>query len=112
MTRAAVALALSLMGCGAATAPGPDPAPSGHVFDADGIALVGSPLRIDFGRAEPGAVAAFSRLEGRDPSGSSDCGGGVRAVSWPGGTTLQFRNGGFLGWSLPDGTSAGVTCPT
>ena len=110
MRRAAFALALFVAGCGAA--PEPDGSPAGYAFDVNGIALVGAPLRIDFGRSEAGAVAAFSRLQGRDPSGSSDCGDGVRAVRWPGGVSLQFRDGAFLGWSRPDGTSAGVICVT
>jgi hypothetical protein len=81
-----------------------------HEPDAAGIALAGSPLRIDFGRAEAGTVAAMTRLEGGAPSAVADCGGGVRSLRWPGGLALVFQGGAFLGWSQPDGSSAGLAC--
>jgi hypothetical protein len=104
---AAVALAFALSAC--AAAPEAERAPA-FAPDADGIALVGSPLRIDFGRAQAGAISAVTRLEGRGPAGTTACAGGVSAARWDSGLALHFRDGAFLGWSRPDGTSAGIAC--
>jgi len=84
--------------------------PAGFVPDADGIALVGSPLRIDFGRARAGAISAVTRLEGQGPLATTDCAGGTTSVRWASGLTLHFRDGAFLGWARADGTSAGIAC--
>lgn len=107
MRGGAVALVLAFSAC--AAAPEAERPPS-FTPDADGIAIVGSPLRIDFGRAELGAVAAVSRLEGEAPRQTVLCGDGVRAVRWASGLSLHFREGAFLGWSVADGTAAGIGC--
>jgi hypothetical protein len=105
--RPALAAALLLSACAAAPVAPPSPE---HVPDADGIALVGSPLRIDFGRTEAGVIAAVTRLEGRGPAATAPCADGAAAVRWPDGLALHFRDGAFLGWARPDGTSAGIAC--
>ena len=107
MRRAALVAALLLSACAAATV---SPPPSAHVPDGEGIALVGSPLRIDFGRAQDGVVAAVTRLEGRGPAAAVPCPGGVTAVRWQSGLSLQFRDGAFLGWAQSDGSAAGIGC--
>ena len=101
-------LALALSACAAAPE---KESVAAYSPDAAGIGLPGSALRIDFGRAEAGVVAAVSRLEGRDPAGVVACPGDQRAVTWPGGMTLYFRERAFRGWSRSDdGASAGLTC--
>jgi hypothetical protein len=105
--RRAVALALALSACSA----GPETArPPAFTPDNEGIALVGSPLRIDFGRSQAGVISAVTRLEGRGPAGTTACTGGISAARWDSGLALHFRGGAFLGWSRPDGTSAGIAC--
>jgi hypothetical protein len=105
--RRALAVALLLSACAAAPVSPPPPA---HVPDGEGIALVGSPLRIDFGRAQDGVVSAVIRLEGRGPAATEGCPGGVTAVRWSSGLSLHFREEAFLGWARPDGTAAGIGC--
>jgi hypothetical protein len=95
----------------AACAPTPEAAPPpAFAPDADGIALIGTTQRIDFGRAEAGVVAAVTRLEGRGAVATTGCPGGATAVRWPSGLSLHFADGAFLGWARPDGTSAGLHC--
>lgn len=107
--RLAALAPLALLGCVAAPAPVTGPARV-HTPDAAGIAVDGTALRVDFGRAEAGAVAAVSRLQGRGPQGAAPCpGGAARAVAWEG-LTLYMQGGAFVGWSRPDGSSAGLTC--
>lgn len=84
-------------------------APPAFAPDAEGIAIVGSPLRIDFGRTEESTISAVTRLEGTGPREVVDC-GGVRAARWPSGLGLHFRDGAFLGWARPDGSGAGIPC--
>ena len=80
------------------------------MHDAGGLAVSGSGLRVDFGRAQAGAIAAVARLEGRAPRSASACPDGrTRAVLWEG-LTLYVRDGAFLGWSRPDGSGAGIDC--
>jgi hypothetical protein len=108
--RAAAALALGLSACTAAPEPAGPGGPLVPAPDPEGIAVQGSPLRIDFGRAQAGVIAAVARLEGRGPAATVDCAGGVSALRWDSGLTLHFRGGAFLGWARPDGTSAGIPC--
>ena len=86
----------------AACAPvAPDSSP-GLTLDAEGIQPAGTPLRVDFGRAQDGTIAAVSRLMGRPPAqvvANPECGAGpVTAAVWPGALTLNFQDGTFLGW--------------
>ncbi len=110
MTRPALALCAvwALASCA-----GPDANLPAYDYspDAGGIALVGSPLRIDFGRTEAGAIAAMSRLAGSDPIDTRSCAGGrARSVTWRDGLSMVFEDRAFLGWATGDGRSAGLTC--
>ena len=108
MRRLAVLAACGLAACGVH---GTEMVAPGYTTDAEGLAVAGSPLRIDFGRAEAGVVAAVTRLEGGPPRTSGACSDDtVRTVSWHGGPTLFFREGAFLGWAGGDGRSAGLSC--
>jgi hypothetical protein len=86
----------------------------GLVPDANGLQPNGTPLRIDFGRAEAGVIPAVSRLLGRDPvSRGPVVGCSLSAVRWDTGLTLWFDSEAFVGWTAADsiGTgSAGHTC--
>jgi hypothetical protein len=105
--RAAIALAVAVGAC----APTPEAAPPpAFAPDADGIALIGTPQRIDFGRAQEGVIAAVTRLEGRGPAATTACLSGVTAVRWPSGLSLHFADGAFLGWADTDGGAAGLPC--
>ncbi|MDJ0825185.1 MAG: hypothetical protein QNJ16_06760 [Rhodobacter sp.] len=90
---------------------GPGPAPVGPVLvpDAAGLQPVGSPLRIDFGRAEAGVIAAVSRLTGADPSVRRKVPGCGQVVFWPDGLQLVFASGAFRGWAY-EGRTAGLIC--
>jgi hypothetical protein len=107
VTRRAVALALALAACAPTAEVAPPPA---FTPDSEGIALVGMPQRIDFGRAQEGVIAAVTRLQGRGPSATTACPSGAAAVRWPGGLSLHFSDGAFLGWAREDGTAAGLPC--
>jgi len=116
MRVAAMALALGLAaGC----AP-PAPPPQGLRLASDGLRPNGTDLRIDFGRAEAGVIAAVTRVLGATPTARQ--GTGCKAVTWPDGLTLIFDAGRFLGWAdpqgvfervagAPDARAAGVACP-
>ena len=110
MRRWAPVLLLALAACAAAA---PGPAPRGLTLDAGGIQPSGTPLRVDFGRAQAGTIAAVSDLLGRPPAQvvtNPECGAGpVTSAVWPGAVTLNFRDGSFLGWvSEGTATSAGL----
>lgn len=93
--------------------PARDPA-QGLVPDPGGLQPNGTPLRIDFGRAEEGVIPAVSRLLGDDP----DLRGAVPGCSlttarWSEGLTLWFDGGAFVGWTSSGAFgsgSAGRTC--
>jgi len=78
------------------------PPPAGLTPDATGLQPAGSPLRIDFGRAQDGVIAAVTRLLGSAPASrtrNGECGAGlVTAVRWENGLTLNFLEGDFRGW--------------
>jgi hypothetical protein len=101
-----LAAPFALAACGGAN---PAQRAIAYVPDKLGIGLVESGLRVDFGRAREGAISAISRLEGTGPESEAPC-GPVGAVTWPSGLTAYFQRGAFLGWSLPDGRSAGIGC--
>jgi hypothetical protein len=70
--------------------------------DGGGLQPVGTPLRIDFGRAEAGAVAAVTRLLAAAPSSReavAGCGGSTTVVRWANGFSMTFRDDAFIGWS-------------
>ena len=74
-------------------------------FDAQGIEVVGTGRRIDFGRDRTGVVETVSRLQGSEVSAvhqSDVCGGSRSAIEWrrPNRLVLVFENNGFVGWSL------------
>jgi hypothetical protein len=120
MRRGAIlAAVLAVAGCVAA---GPDPArgpaPQGLFLDGAGIQPAGSPLRVDFGRAEAGTVAAVTKLLGAPPAETvaiAECAGGpITEARWANGLALGFRRGAFVGWhsaegrGRPAGTYAGL----
>lgn len=106
MRRRATALALLLGACAAPAAETRAPG-QGLVLDAEGLHPAGSALRVDFGRAEAGTVAAVSKLLGAGPvetAANAECGAGpVKAVRWANGLTLNFQRGTFLGWVSEQG---------
>ncbi len=68
----------------------------------DGIRINNSNLRIDFGRAQPGVIAAVSRLRESEPeiSVNPECGAGVLTLArYAEGLTLLFQNNDFVGWT-------------
>lgn len=69
--------------------------------DAGGIAIQNTDLRIDFGRAEAGAVAAVTKVLGSQPQERTvnrACGAGpVAVVRYPQ-IDLLFQDGAFRGW--------------
>jgi len=111
MKAAALASGLALFLAGCATM-----APQGLVLDADGLAPRGSSLRVDFGRAQDGAVAAVSSLLGRPPASTrpvEECGAGpITMVGWDSGLTLLFRDGDFEGWLWMPGRPAAAQVTT
>lgn len=97
----------------AQNADGLNPAP-------DGLHVTGSDLRIDFGRAEAGAIAAVSKILGAEPTSrveNAECGAGpITTVSFEEGLDLLFMNGNFAGWYsdsagfvTSNGLAAGMT---
>lgn len=107
----AAAAALVLAGCAAAT-----PAPPGLVLDSGGLAPAGSELRVDFGRAQAGAVQAVARLLGRGPSSTErigECGAGpVTLAGWDNGLSLLFQEGDFVGWLWVPGRAGAAPVAT
>ncbi len=87
-------------------------------LDSGGIEPLGTGLRIDFGRHQPGVIETVSRLQGEPPSSLIDCSvPGVAAALWDDGLALVFRNNAFAGWrdgdairSATGSLSAGVAC--
>ncbi|WP_172298553.1 hypothetical protein [Pseudoruegeria sp. HB172150] len=95
-----VAAALLLAACSGT----PDPsAPSGGTIrpDASGLAIEGSPLRIDFGRTRDSTLAAVTRLMGAAPSSqvsNPECGAGPTLIVEYDGLDLLFQQDAFRGW--------------
>ncbi len=89
---------LALAGC-ATTTPAPEE-PTGIRPDAGGIAIEGTEQRIDFGRAEEGAVAAVTRILGEPQSRSvnSECGAGATTIVKFKEIDLLFLEGDLRGW--------------
>lgn len=98
------ALLSAVLVAGCLNGQSPTASPSGGVgVSKDGLRPVGSDLRIDFGRAQDGVVAAVTKLQGAGPSQvgtNSECGAGpVSYAQWSNGLTLNFMDGTFLGWT-------------
>ena len=93
----------------ACASPAPVPPPVGLVPDAGGLQPNGTALRIDFGRAEAGVIAAVSRLRGVAPDGRAAVPGCGDVVAWDDGLRLFFSVGDVRGWAF-QGRSAGVVC--
>lgn len=116
----ALAFAVLLTGCVGGL---PDRAPTGPTvpirLDSGGIEPLGTGLRIDFGRAQPGVIATMTRLQGDTPTMITTCASAnVSAAEWDDGLRLVFRNGAFVGWFTPDtsrtangATNHGEACP-
>lgn len=109
MPRAGAALiaALALAGCmPAAPLPSEAPPARGFSLDGGGVQPAGTPLRIDFGRAQAGVIDAVTRLAGVPPEAvivQPECGAGpVTAAEWANGVTLNFLDGDFLGWTVSE----------
>ncbi|RYH10899.1 hypothetical protein [Tropicimonas sp. IMCC6043] len=84
------------------------------VFTEQGILAGATGKEIDFQRAEPGAIAAMSKLMGSAPASTAGACPGLRAARWPDGTTLFFETRpfdppAFIGWQH-GGQSAGRVC--
>ncbi len=88
-----------------------------------GLHVTGSDLRIDFGRAEAGAISAVSKILGVEPTSrveNAECGAGpINTVSFEEGLDLLFMNGSFAGWNsnsadfvTSNGLAAGMTRAT
>lgn len=104
------ALSVLLAGCsGLPNAHVPRPG-AAFVPDANGLAVVGSPQRIDFGRAPSGVITVLNREvgPGRDLGVSTCPTGIVTQRAWRG-LVLSFTDERFVGWRNADG-SAGQTC--
>ncbi|MCX7646909.1 MAG: hypothetical protein N2Z62_16640 [Rhodobacteraceae bacterium] len=87
---------------------------AGLTPDPAGLQPHGTPLRIDFGRAQEGVVVAVSRLKDQAPAasmGRPGCAAADTEVVWRDGLALAFRGGTFVGWRDAFGRSAGETCP-
>jgi hypothetical protein len=78
--------------------------------DQAGLAVTGNALRIDFGRAPAGVIAALDRElgPGRD-LGVAGCGADISAQRDWGGLVLTFTSERFVGWRQA-GESAGQIC--
>ncbi|WP_068116166.1 hypothetical protein [Tropicimonas marinistellae] len=85
------------------------------VFNATGIGVGATGMEIGFGRSEPGAIVAMSKLMGMEPAVVARACPGMRAARWPDGTALYFEERpydppAFVGWRA-GADNAGRTCP-
>lgn len=101
---AAIALcALALASCASANR---EPELPVLTLDAQGIMPTTSGLRIDFGRAQVGAIETVSRLLDEGPlqvATNAQCPAGpITAATWEDGLTLNFQGGQFVGWTNSD----------
>jgi hypothetical protein len=106
----AIAALLALCACAPSSAPDRSAA-TGLEPDALGLQPNGTTLRIDFGRAEAGAVPVAARLLGEDPVYLGPVAGcALTAARWDDGLTMWFDRGSFVGWTDPARGSAGEVC--
>jgi len=105
--RLAVLLPLVVAGCVAAR---PEPPSTLFLPDSAGLAVQGSPLRVDFGRAPEGVIAALSReLGAPSPRPLAACPADIeRQLAW-GDLVLTFTRDAFVGWRRGD-AMAGRGC--
>ncbi|MBF9036793.1 hypothetical protein HKCCE2091_21375 [Rhodobacterales bacterium HKCCE2091] len=102
-------LLAALAACQPVARPASAPRAAGLTADGGGLQPVGTPLRIDFGRAQAGAVVSVTRLLGRPPARVVPVPGcGTEAV-WSEGLTMTFAADGFRGWRIEGG---GLTAGT
>ncbi|TCO73407.1 hypothetical protein [Rhodovulum euryhalinum] len=107
MRTGAVALLVLVAGCVTAT-----PRSDSTLLrpDSGGFAIDGSPLRIDFGRAPGGVIAALTRELGPARTLPLDgCPDGIeQRLAW-GDLVVSFTPEQFVGWRKQD-AAAGQTC--
>lgn len=109
--------ALLLAGCSSGAGGGAEVPPARGLTIAPGPAglnIVPTGQEIGFGRFQPGAVAAVSRILGRAPAPAVqriDCvSTPLQEVRWPrDDLALYFADQAFVGWASPSGT-AGQAC--
>lgn len=114
MKRTGLALALGLVvaGCGGADLSEPQTLRSGVTFapDANGLAVVNSAQRIDFGRAPSGVISVLDRELGKGRTlGLQGCPEGIVRQSEWNGLVLTFSAERFVGWR-EGGAQAGQVC--
>lgn len=114
MKHLALAAFFVLTGCASAFFNPPANPRLGFSFDRGGIEQAETGLRIDFGRAQTGAVDSAARLFGSQPDElilQQECGAGpIETARWPG-VSLNFLGGGLQGWVLgaPGISAEGLT---
>lgn len=101
MRFAAAACMVLLAGC-VGGGPGLVASDESYRLDADGINVVGSGQRIDFGRAQDGVAQTMTRLRGTAPEPLVCRDPGMTALVWPDGVDLVFVDGAFVGWWTND----------
>jgi hypothetical protein len=80
------------------------------VPDQSGLAVAGSPRRIDFGRAPSGVISVLDRELGTGNAlGLAGCPAGIKAQRDWGGLVLTFTDEQFVGWRQA-GAQAGLVC--
>lgn len=108
----AALLFAALAGCAAPGGLANLPGRTGASFTSDvkGLAVNGSPQRIDFGRAPSGVIAALDRELGKGRAlGVAGCPAGIVDQRDWSGMVLTFTAERFVGWRR-DASSAGQTC--
>ncbi|TCP40312.1 hypothetical protein [Rhodovulum marinum] len=107
MRAGAAALAVLVAGC---VSTPPDRVSTLFLPDTAGLAVSGSPLRVDLGRAPDGVIAALSRDLGPPRSlPTATCPAGIeRRLAW-GDLVLTFTRERFIGWQSGAG-QAGTVC--
>ncbi|GAA0297477.1 hypothetical protein [Rhodovulum strictum] len=98
------------MAAGCVAAPPQDRVSTLFLPDAGGLAVSGSPLRVDFGRAPDGVIAPLTRELGppRAVPLTACPPGIVRQLAWDD-LVLSFTREQFVGWRQA-GAAAGQTC--
>ena len=110
MRATALGLALALSACTNDLTPS-EPPPR-LLPDADGLAVTGTGLRIDFGRSPAGVIPLLDKILGpHRPLPLRNCPPGVtQNLQWSD-LALTFTAERFVGWQ-ENGRSAGQGCPS